>query len=188
MGSAGRPGPERDPELERQFGAGDAGALRQAYDRFGGMIYRIGLLALHDHHDAEDLVQQVFVRAWRGRAGYDPERGSLGGWLLGITRRQLADRLSDRQRILRIQTRVGGLAQPTQPVAQEQVVDQVVVTDGINRLPVEQRTVLRMAFYDGLTHTEIASTTGLPLGTVKSHIRRGLTRLRKLWEVDGATS
>ena len=70
----------------------------------------------------------------------------------------------------------------------DRVVDRVVVGNELNKLPAEQRMVLRLAFYGDLTHSEIAKTTGLPLGTVKSHIRRSLIQLRKRWEVDGATS
>ena len=70
----------------------------------------------------------------------------------------------------------------------DRVVDRVVIGDELNRLPDEQRMVLRLAFYGDLSHSEIAATTGIPIGTVKSHIRRALIHLRKLWGVDGATS
>ena len=157
------------------------------FDRYGGMILRIGQLSLNNRHDAEDLVQQVLVRAWRGRSGFDPARGTLAGWLLGITRRQIADRWKERGRQLRDVTAASLDATTAAGSEPDNVVDRVVVADGINRLPEVQRTLLRLAFYQGLTHPEIASSTGLPLGTVKSHIRRGLTRLRELWEVDRAT-
>ncbi|HEY5879136.1 MAG TPA: sigma-70 family RNA polymerase sigma factor, partial [Nakamurella sp.] len=87
--------------MER-FRAGDERALREAYDRYGGMVLRVALLRLGNHHDAEDLVQMAFVRAWRGREGFDPARGSLGAWLLGITRRLVADRYAALDRDRRI--------------------------------------------------------------------------------------
>ena len=87
--------------MER-FRAGDEGALREAYDRYGGMVLRVGLLRLGNHQDAEDLVQMVFVRAWKGRAGFDSAKGSLGAWLLGITRRLIADRYAALDRDRRI--------------------------------------------------------------------------------------
>lgn len=189
--SESEPTPARavtDPALDLAFAAGEAASLRDVFDRYGGMILRIGQLSLTNQHDAEDLVQQVLVRAWRGRAGFDPARGTLAAWLLGITRRQVADRWKEHGRQVRDHTAASLEATIPAPSEPDTVVDRVVVADGINRLPEVQRTLLRLAFYQGLTHLEIATRTGLPLGTVKSHIRRGLTRLRELWEVDRATS
>lgn len=181
--------PLMDGDWMERFRAGDDLALRQAFDRYGGMVQRVGLLRLGNHHDAEDLVQQVFVRAWRGRDGFDPARGSPGAWLLGIARRLIADRYAalDRDRkILAAAESIAPLA--TGVSADDRVVDRVVVGDDVNGLPDEQRMVVRLAFYGGLSHAEIAATTGLPIGTVKSHIRRALIQLRKRWEVDGVTS
>jgi RNA polymerase sigma factor (sigma-70 family) len=181
-----RPVPDGpDPTLDRRFAAGDHGALREAYDLHGGAVYGIALRAVRTHHDAEDITQQVFVRAWRGRNTFDPQRGGLGGWLIGITRRQVADRLSDRFRERDVTDRVGrsGDGQPAPPPPADQVVvDAMVVAAEMNQLPPRMRTVLQLAFFDDLTHTQIAAVTGLPLGTVKSHLRRGLERLRSRWE------
>lgn len=175
--------------MVRQFRDGDPAGLRFAYDRYGGIVHRVAMVSLRDHHQAEDLVQQVFVRAWRLRSGFDPDRGSLGSWLLGITRRLVADHYASQDRDRKVITAVRSVANPmTAPGHTEQVVDRVVVGDGIRGLPIEQRRVLQLAFFDGLTHTEIAARTGLPVGTVKSQIRRALGQLRKLWEVDGAAS
>ena len=187
--SGATPEPLLDGEWMERFRAGDEGALRQAFDRYGGMVHRVGLLRLGNHHDAEDLVQQVFVRAWKGREGFNPDRGSLGSWLLGITRRQIADRYAALDRDRKVLTAAQSTAKPEADVkSSDRVVDRVVIGDELNRLPDEQRMVLRLAFYGDLSHSEIAATTGIPLGTVKSHIRRALIHLRKLWGVDGATS
>jgi RNA polymerase sigma-70 factor (ECF subfamily) len=187
---------QADDRLAERFAAGDPAVLRLVYDRHAAQVYGFALRCLRAHHDAEDLTQQVFVKAWRGRHTFDPGRGTIGAWLQGIARRQVADRLTARTRDAAIAraaltgqngtgtSRVAGTSGVT-GVA-ERVIEAVVVADELNRLPPEQRTVLRLAFYHDLTHTRIAALTGLPLGTVKSHLRRGLERLRRRWEeVDG---
>lgn len=185
-GGGRHPDPDRtesDQLLEVRFAAGDPMALRNAYDRHGSAVYGIALRGLGAHHDAEDITQQVFVRAWRGRATFDPGRGGLGGWLVGIARRQVADRLSARFRDSDVADRVGRAAgTPVAAAVPDQVVDAMVVADEMNQLPSRMRTVLQLAFFDDLTHQQIAALTGLPLGTVKSHLRRGLERLRRRWE------
>ena len=179
--------PTPEAELARRFRDGDPAALRAAYDRRGRVVFALALRALGTHHDAEDLTQQVFIRAWRACTTLNTARGALGGWLVGITRRQIADRLSERARERRVVERVA-LARPC-PAASlsDRVIDAIIVADEMSTLPPQQRTVLRLAFFDDLTHQQIAARTGLPLGTVKSHLRRGLERLRRRWEVDGAT-
>ena len=112
--------------MER-FRAGEERALRQAFDRYGGMVQRVGMLRLGNHHEAEDLVQQVFVRAWRGREGFDPARGAFGSWLLGITRRLIADRYAALDRDRRIVSAAESIA-PTDATAKsdDQVLNRVV--------------------------------------------------------------
>jgi RNA polymerase sigma factor (sigma-70 family) len=176
-------------ELARRFRRGEGAALEEAYDRHARLVYALALRSLGAHHDAEDVTQQVFVRAWRGRAGLDPDRGSLGSWLVGITRRQIADRFAARARDRDLADRAGRIAEPRvvgdAPAA---VVDVVAVAHEIERLPRPQRVVVRLAFFADLTHQQISEATGLPLGTVKSHLRRGLERLRRRWELDGVAS
>ncbi len=177
-----------DRRLARKLTAGDPTALREAFDRYGGLVHAIALRRLGVHQDAEDVTQQVFVRAWRGRAGLDPERGALGAWLVGITRNQVADRLALRYRDHELADRAGRLSlHPTPPPLPDDVVEALVVADGLKHLPPQVGTVMRLAFFDDLTHQQIAALTGLPLGTVKSHLRRGLERLRRHWPVEGAT-
>lgn len=184
-GSAPAEGPDR--EIALRLRAGDPEALRLAYDRHARVVHTVALRVLQSHHDAEDVTQQVFVRAWRGRGGLDPERGGLGPWLIGITRRQIADRLALRERE-RAAAEGAVRAGPPPPVGPrpEQVLDVVVVADELDRLPEAQRRVVRLAFYDDLTQQQISSVTGLPLGTVKSHLRRGVDRMRRRWEAGGA--
>ena len=162
--------------------AGDPSALRAAFNRYGGLVHAIALRRLGTPQDAEDVTQQVFVRAWRGRAGLDLERGTLGAWLVGITRRQIAERLASRRRDLELADRVGRLTSAPPPApAPDSVVEALAVADELNHLPDQVGTVVRLAFFDDLTHQQIAALTGLPLGTVKSHLRRGLERLRRQW-------
>lgn len=187
MTGAGPLAADDELELAERFRAGDELVLRELFDRYGGLVHRLALTCLARHHEAEDVTQATFVAAWRGRQTYDPDRGTLAGWLLGIARRQVIDRLRviDRERSTVAAVRQLVPVQPDAP-SPERVVDQLLVVDELSRLTPDQRRVMELAFFDDLTHPQIAGVTGLPLGTVKSHIRRGLDRLRTRWEVDGA--
>jgi RNA polymerase sigma-70 factor (ECF subfamily) len=180
-------GGDRDAELTDRFWRGDEQALRQVYDRFGPAVFHLANGALPTRADAEDVTQATFVAAWLGRGTFDPDRGSLLGWLLGIARRQAIDRLRVRSREQRVAESVQAQPDPAPVLADpDRVVDRLVVADGLAQLPPEQRRVLQLAFYDDLTHQQISAVTELPLGTVKSHIRRGMASLKHRWEVDGA--
>lgn len=183
-----RPQAQDEARLGERFRAGDETVLREVYDRYGGLVYRLGMSCLSSHHDAEDVTQATFVAAWRGRATFDPDRGTLAGWLLGIARRQVVDRVRSLRRdhgITAAAAQRGGSGYSEVPDP-ARVVDRLVVLDELRQLTDEQRRVVELAFFDDLTHVQIAGVTGLPLGTVKSHLRRGLARLRTRWEVDGA--
>lgn len=150
--------------------------------------------SLRSATDAEDVTQATFVSAWRGRDTFDPERGSLAGWLVGIARRRAVDRLRALQReqrdLLAVELgelRADDARATTADDTAEQVVQAVVVEDGLAGLPDAQRRVLQLAFYDDLTHDQISTMTGMPLGTVKSHVRRGLARLRLQLEAAGVS-
>ncbi|MEV2239888.1 sigma-70 family RNA polymerase sigma factor [Micromonospora sp. NPDC049891] len=181
-----QPGTPED-ELAHRFRAGDEQALREAYDRYGRAVLHLATSTLVNRSDAEDATQATFVAAWLGRETFDPTKGSLVGWLLGIGRRKVIDRLRSAARENRVVETVRQLPDPV-PTGNDPdtVVDRLVVADELARLPDEQRRMLELAFFDDLTHQQIATVTGVPLGTVKSHIRRGMASLKRRWEVDGA--
>ncbi|WP_344919128.1 RNA polymerase sigma factor [Streptosporangium oxazolinicum] len=165
---------------------GDERCLAEAYRRWAPMVYTLALRSLRHAADAEDVTQQVFIAAWKGRVGYDAEAGSLAAWLTGITRHKVADRWRMIQREQKITHTVGSAVQ--EPPALDAVTDGVLLTDELNKLGEPRRTILELAFYQQLTHIEIAAKLDLPLGTVKSHISRGLDRLRRRLGVNGASS
>jgi RNA polymerase sigma factor (sigma-70 family) len=179
--------PGRDGELAEHFRDGDEHALRIAYDRYGGAVFHLATRLLANRTDAEDVVQATFIAAWQGRDTFDPDRGGLLSWLLGIARRKAVDRIRSMVRENRVADTVRALPDPP-PVDEspDRVLDRLVVADELAQLPDDQRRTLELAFYDDLTHPQISAVTGLPLGTVKSHIRRGMASLRRRWEVDGA--
>jgi RNA polymerase sigma-70 factor (ECF subfamily) len=188
-GTGDPPDRARDDGLAERFMAGDEFALREAYDRFGRAVFHLATRTLANRDDAEDVTQTTFVAAWLGRETFDPARGSLFGWLLGIARRKVVDRMRARAREDRIAETVRHQPEAgTSGVHPDQVVDRLVIADELAQLPTDQRRMLELAFFDDLTHQQIAQATGVPLGTVKSHIRRGMQSLKRRWEVDGEAS
>ncbi|OIJ63493.1 RNA polymerase sigma factor [Streptomyces mangrovisoli] len=179
-----------DEDLARGLMAGDDACLTAAYQRWSTLVRTLARRSLGDAEEAEDVTQQVFVGVWRGRGGYRPERGPLAGWIVGITRRKIADALSARTRRGELVAAAGAvlaLAGTAAGRTPEAAVDRVVVRAELSRLPAPQRRVLRLAFYEDLTQTQIADRTGWPLGTVKSHARRGLHQLRDRLDEETAT-
>ncbi len=180
------PAPPSDDDIARSLKAGDEDALAAAYRRWGTFVHSLALRSLRDTQDAEDVTQQVFVAAWRGRAGYDPDRSPLGAWLTGITRNAIADMHALRAREVRNSVAVAAVALRDEDLRTALIADRLTIVEELDRLGEPQGTILRLAFYDDLTHDQISDRLGLPLGTVKSHIRRSLTRLRDRLEVTGA--
>lgn len=168
-----------DQPLAHRFASGSPDAMGEIYAAYGSLVYSMSYHALGHRQDAEDAVQQVFTRAWRGRGTYDPHR-PLGAWLTGIARRVVADLYAERHRHRRSLDAVArehrsGSGGPLT----EQVIDRVVVQHALAELGPPQDEILRLAFVDGLTHAQIARHLDLPAGTVKSHVHRGLKKLRQ---------
>ncbi|MFF7446309.1 MULTISPECIES: sigma-70 family RNA polymerase sigma factor [unclassified Streptomyces] len=170
-----------DEEIARGLAAGDEACLEEAYHRWSTLVHTLAWRSLGDLKEAEDVTQQVFLGVWRGRGGFRPERGTIGGWIVGITRRKIADALAARTRRSDLVAAAGSALPPTDTDAHgpEAVLDRVIVLHELAKLPSAQQRVLRLTFYEDLTQTQIAECTGWPLGTVKSHARRGLHQLRR---------
>jgi RNA polymerase sigma factor (sigma-70 family) len=174
-------------DLAARLRDGSRDALAEAYREWASLVHTLALRSLGNHHDAEDVTQQVFVAAWRSRHTLRPERGTVAGWLVGITRHTVADMHARRARQARDAAAVAAHAQPEEYAAppDDQLAARLVLHDELGRLGEPRGTVVRMAFIEDLTHEQIAERLDLPLGTVKSHVRRGLTRLRtRLEEVN----
>jgi RNA polymerase sigma factor (sigma-70 family) len=180
-----------DAEIGRRFAAGEEQALAWAYERWAGQVHGMAVRAFGPGPDAEDVTQQVFVAAWTGRARFRPQDSPLPAWLVGICRHKIADAWAkrDKQRreaeaaLTEAQARPGG---PVTAGVDTAATDRVLLLDELDHLGQPQRGIIELAFFEDLTHAQIAERTGLPLGTIKSHIRRTLERLRTRLEVDGA--
>jgi len=158
--------------------SGDEQAMAQLYDRYSPIIYSVALRVLGDTGAAEDILQEVFLQLWRSPDMFDASRGSMPGWLAVIARNRAIDSLRKR----RPETDITEVVVSVEPdlagkAEWSRAADKIRGTLG--GMPAPQRSALEMAFFEGLTHTEIAEKTGEPLGTVKTRIRAGLMTLRK---------
>jgi RNA polymerase sigma-70 factor (ECF subfamily) len=165
---------------------GDETALAGLYDRHATGVYSLALRILQDVGDAEDIVQEVFTQAWRQASRYDPRRGAVAAWLLTMARTRAIDRL--RARRIRTQDVIDdAVADVSDPLALPDAVlvsgEQVTrVRAALSQLPILQRAALELAYYEGLTHAEIAERLEEPLGTVKTRIRSAMIKLRDALE------
>jgi RNA polymerase sigma factor (sigma-70 family) len=170
-------------DVAASFAAGDPAALEAVYRRWSPLVYSVALRSLGEASDAEDVTQQVFVSAWRSRSGLRPESGSLPAWLLGIARHRIADRHAARTRDRRTVTslaahRSSGVGTAASGPGRPEHLEQLALLEAVDGLGEPRRTVLSLVYFHDLSHAQVAQRLGMPLGTVKSHVRRALLELR----------
>lgn len=187
-----QPGPaqENDVELLKAIAARDEAALAQLYDRYRTILFGLLMRILNNREEAEDVLQEVFLQVWRKAADFDENRGRPFTWLVTLARSRGIDRLrtlAARERVAEAGARevsdeISDAA--TDAFKSEQ---RGLVSDALAKLPDEQKRPIMLAYFDGLTQSEIATRTGAPLGTVKTRMRTGMIRLRELLAGQGAS-
>jgi RNA polymerase sigma-70 factor (ECF subfamily) len=167
-----------DAEVIARIRSGDEGAMAVLYDRYARVVYSLALRVVSDSNAAEDILQDVFIQLWRNPQAFDGSRGSLGAWLAVISRNRAIDHLRKQRPETDIMETVTAVDTDLEnATARNEAVEKVRAA--LAAMPTVQRSALEMAFFEGLTHTEIAGRTGQPLGTVKTRIRAGLQAVRK---------
>ena len=167
-----------DLALLQQIQNGDQEAMGAFYDRYSKMVYSVALRVLNDASEAEDVMQEVLVQVWRNPGAFVAGRGSLGGWLVVVARNRAVDKL--RRRKISDPIELFALPSSTNLAKESEraiLIEKIRVAMG--SLPMEQRSALELAFFEGMSHSEIAAKTGEPLGTIKTRIRLGLIAIRK---------
>jgi RNA polymerase sigma-70 factor (ECF subfamily) len=172
----------RIDRLGPRLASGEQGAFEEMHSRFGSMVFGYLNQMLRDRGSAEDVFQQVMTEAWRRRGQYDPGRAGLTTWLLTIARSRALDELRRRR------------PEPVDPAAvaealleghEDILLEQWRIRQLLAQLPDDERLLLELRFFEDCSQTEIASRTGIALGTIKSRMVRGLDRLRELLEAEG---
>jgi len=151
------------------------------YDRYSSIVYSVALRILGDSGAAEDILQEVFMQLWRSPGAFDSSRGNLAPWLAVIARNRAIDAIRKRHSETDIDDVMVAVL-PDMAGAAERNRAMEKVRGVLGAMPAAQRSALEMAYFEGLTHTEIAAKTGEPLGTVKTRIRAGLLALRKAFD------
>jgi len=176
-----------DSVLVERMVAGDEGALAALYDRYSGMLFAMLVRTLRDPQAAEEILQDLFLQLWRGAARFDATRGSLPAWLMVIGRNRALSRLRTREH--------REIPEDIEAFPANAVPSSVNLEDDAERsllmeklrtamatLPAEQREAVELAYFEGMTQTEIAARTGSPLGTVKSRVRSAMQSLKQAFD------
>lgn len=193
------------PSVLQRVAAGEQDAIAECIDSFGGLVWHLARRTLPVRADLDDAVQEVFVELWKAAAKYDPTIASERAFVAVIARRRLIDRA--RRERLRIastvnagsidpdggardvdgrRTSAGAPTGPSEPIERSE--EAALAAAAMRELTAEQQRALRLSLYDGLSHQEIADRLGVPLGTVKTNLRRGLIRIREMLSRSGATT
>jgi RNA polymerase sigma-70 factor (ECF subfamily) len=159
--------------------SGDQSAMASLYDRYSSIVYAVALRVLQDTGAAEDVLQDIFMQLWRKPESFDASRGSMAAWLSVIARYRAIDGLRRRRPESDIEDVIVAV-EPDLVEESQRARTMEKVRETLAGMSQEQRAALEMAYFDGLTHTEIATKTGEPLGTIKTRIRSGLILLRKV--------
>lgn len=162
--------------VEKAFALGEEHALRDAYLQHGKLIYTFCRRTLDDAR-AKDVTQEVFISAWKSRHRYDPEKGTLVGWLVSITKNRIIDNIRAERRHLDLRARNDPIELPAKSEI-DGIGDKLVIAEALRSLSDRARQVVTLHYFADLTHRQIAERMSMPLGTVKSDIRRSLLRIR----------
>ena len=169
-----------DADLIVRIGNGDRAAFEELYRRFARPVLGLALRLLGDHGRAEDAAQETFAAVWRSAKSFRPERGSGSAWLFAVARHAIIDRARQRVDPVVQEAAEEPAAEPGPAEAAEQAWLSWQVHAALERLPERERVVLELAYYSGLSQSEVASYLDVPLGTVKTRTRAGLARLGTL--------
>jgi RNA polymerase sigma-70 factor, ECF subfamily len=175
--------------LISQIAEGDRAALSQLYDRYARILYAIAWKSLNSVEDCEEVVLEVFAQVWKIADRFDPDKGSIEQWIFTLARSRIIDKLRKIQRLNKVNAAIAAEKEiefPTtsvDPIEAVEIVEQrQQVLTALDRIPLAQRRVIELAYYQGLTHAQIAACTGLSLGTVKTRLRLGLSKLKVAFE------
>lgn len=178
--------PSHDAALIERIRSGDRTAFVGFYDRYSGLMFSVAVRVLGDRKEAEDVLQEVMLVIWHKSAGYDSQLGTLSSWAVTLTRNKALDRLRARTRRLRLIEEVTLQAEDVESSAFASANELLhgreraeMLRAAMQGLPTEQRLAIELAFFTGLSQSDIATRLQQPLGTVKARIRRGMLRLRE---------
>jgi RNA polymerase sigma-70 factor, ECF subfamily len=171
--------PDDEQEVVKRIAQGDRPALAFLYDRYAAVLLAVGRRVLGDAREAEDLVHDVFLEIWRSAADYDATRGSVRSWILMRMRSRALDRKKSPRMARNVALEGSGVeAAPAMTEDPHFAPDRSRIRRALAELPAEQRVVLELGYYEGLSSTEIATRQAIPIGTVKSRVAAGLAKLR----------
>jgi RNA polymerase sigma-70 factor (ECF subfamily) len=182
---------DEDVELLKAVASRDEAALGQLYDRYRLILFSVLVRILNNREEAEDVLQEVFLQVWRRAADFDANRGRPFKWLVTLARSRGIDRLRSVASRERVATAAGAEVNEASGDVSDAATDAIrseqrgVVNNALSQLPEEQKRPLMLAYFDGLTQSEIAMQLGAPLGTVKTRMRSGMMKLRELLSTKG---